>query len=456
MSRSQPTAASQPPGAPSACPVTIACGSRVRDVVLPSSIPVGELMAGLIRSLAPHHSAEPTGDWSLTRIDGTPLMTGETLDEAAVLVGDVLTLTHDPVIEERPAQTARDRIEDIVEEHGQFWDRRATMLLLLWASVVTGTLLVPFAVSTDVPALAMVGVAVLFAGLAALADHHSESVCATTLLLTAAGWAAVAGTTGLRWWTTGTAVEPVLTAMVAAGCALLLAAWTAVFRPFAVPIAAGFCMPVAGSGATVLGVIGGAPQVDSASAVAVLGALVLGALPRAVLVLTGVAGQVGTAGSAFDARLTAAQRMLTGCLVGGSAAVVLGAVPAALSGDPRSMALGFGVACLLLLRARVFAQVPHTIGPRIAGLVLLAAVATGCYRTAPSHLFIVAATIALPVTAGVLLMSQRLSAVTAARTARVLDLVERLLMVIVVVLAAANLGLLDWARALAGDSTSSQ
>ena len=269
-----------------------------------------------------------------------------------ILVGDILALTHVATVEVSPSETARDRIEDVVEARGQFWDRQATVRLLLWASVVTGTFLVPLAVSAGIPAPATVGVAVLFAGLAALADHHHESLCATTLLLTAAGWAAAAGTIALRWWTTGTVAEPALTAMAAAGCALLLAAWTAVFRPFAVAIAAGICLPMAGSGLTVLAVTAGAPLVDSAAAVAVLGAVVLGALPRAVLVLTGVARQVGTVGPGFDARLTAAQRVLTGFLVGGSAAVVLAATPAALSGDPLSMALALGVACLLLLRAR--------------------------------------------------------------------------------------------------------
>ncbi len=293
----------------------------------------------------------------------------------------------------------------------------------------------------------------MFTGLAALTDREGESTCATALLVTAAGWAAVAGTTGLRWWTAGTVAGPSLIAVVAAGCALLLTAWTAVFRPFAVAVAAGFVIPLMGSAATALCAITGAPLVDSAAAVAVLGAVMLGALPRLVLVVTGIAKQVGTVGPGFDATLVASQRLLTGCLVGASAAVVLGAAPAALSGDPEELALGGGVACLLLLRARVFAQVPHSITPRIAGLLLLSAVAVGFYRAAPTlHTpMIMAAAVALPAAAtAARLMAERFSAVTATRTARLLDVVERLLVVAVVLLAAANLGLTDWALTVSG------
>ncbi len=410
-------------------------------------------MAGLVRSLAVPETTAPAGEWTLVRIGGLRVSPDETLDQAAVLVGEILTMTHVAAVRDRPAETSRDRVEDVVEMHGQFWDRQAAVRLLLWACVVAGTLLVAAAISAGISAPAAAAVAVLFAGVAVLADHKDETHCATGLLVAAAGWAAVAGTTGLRWWTTGTPAEPALTAMVAAGCALLLAAWTAVFRPFAMAVAAGLGMLVAGSLLTVLAVVVGAPVVDSAAAVAVLSTLVLGAVPRAVLVVTGVAGQVTTTGPGFDAKLTAAQRMLTGCLIGGSAAVLIGAVPAALSGNPRSTTLGFGVACLLLLRARAFAQVPHTVGPRVGGLLLLATTAIGCYRAAPSYLFILAAAVALPVAAGLLLTSQRLSAVTAARTARMLDLLERVLVVAVVLLAAANLGLADWALALAGHAT---
>ncbi len=91
-----------------------------------------------------------------------------------------------------------------------------------------------------------------------------------------------------------------------------------------------------------------------------------------------------------------------------------------------------------------------------ASMVLPAAVPSGWYRTASSHLVILAAAISPPVAAGILMMSQRLSPVTVARTTRLLDVLEGLLVVTVVLLAAADLGLSEWALALAGQAMADQ
>ena len=154
-----------------------------------------------------------------------------------------------------------------------------------------------------------------------------------------------------------------------------------------------------------------------------------------------------------DRRIVRADRLLTGCIAGVCAVAVIGGLPAALSADGWCRLLAAGIGLLLLLRARAFTRVQHVICPLSAGLVVLAGSWSAWFVSTPPRLqppLILGAAAVAAVIAAAAAMRSAGSAVGRARTGRLLNAAEQVLVVAVIVLAAGVLGLFPWMSAVLG------
>jgi len=116
-----PTTAAAPPDKPAATRVTILTGRRMTDVVLPSSAPIETYIDDTVAVLAEILEDTPAnvlagfefsaqGTWTFARPGGPPLQPDQSLDDAVVVDGSLLTLV--PV-----SRTERYRplVEDVID-----------------------------------------------------------------------------------------------------------------------------------------------------------------------------------------------------------------------------------------------------------------------------------------------------------------------------------------------------
>jgi hypothetical protein len=77
------------------CPVTVLHGRTRLDAALPADVPIAELLPALLRVLLPHNDAQVDGaenaGWTLVPLARPAIASTQTLDEAGVLAGDLLT-----------------------------------------------------------------------------------------------------------------------------------------------------------------------------------------------------------------------------------------------------------------------------------------------------------------------------------------------------------------------------
>ncbi len=452
------------------CSVSIVRGSRVVDVALPLSVPLADLIPGVVRMILPPGATHPTdghpaddgGDdapaWVLTPIGRAALNPAETLTAADIVDGDLLMLTDAGDIREQvpTAATVRDALEDRVESRHAFWDAGSTARWCWWCAIVAlVALLVPVGqLEKSAPAMIVGALSAMIAGVVAvLAGRNAESVCATAALGTACVHAGLAGTVITeRLWAhhPGT---PELVTLPALAAALPAAAVVALgWRPATVMVVALVTLLLPATVVAALRMAGADPAAGSL-AVAVAVTVLLGALPRLVLAVTGLpAADPGR--SEFARRVQFAERMLIGCLLGASGAVLAAVIPPAALGDLGSRWLAFGIGCLLVLRARAFGQVCHAIGPRIAGALVIGVVWSGFYASEPSSRLelLLAAVVSLGAVSLVVTphRADRRGPVTAARAGRALAALESVLVVSLLVGTAGELGLTGWALSVLG------
>jgi hypothetical protein len=167
-----------------------------------------------------------------------------------------------------------------------------------------------------------------------------------------------------------------------AGLAGLLAAASMIGYPAALihltvaATVAGSALAVAAMSAT------HAPLVDISAATALAAVLAIGVVPRFGLALGGLSAAGGeTTLPRLDNRMLRSDRLLIGMITGLSAVAVLAAVPAALSANRWQLLLAGAIGAGLLLRSRVYSQVPHVVAPRIAGVVVLLVLWFGVARS---------------------------------------------------------------------------
>lgn len=432
--------------------VTITSTTRRVDLALPRAVPVTDLLPQLLALCAPEVARTDPVGWRLIRFDGEQLPGHDSLESAGVRDGEVIAL-HDEHVDLRPAvvEDVRDWVEDTMSARDQRWRPVTTVR---FAALAAGCLL---ALAVALPEartrgslLTLVTAAALAVLLGAAAwwwarrdlPGPTHLYTGLTHLYTAVAclWAGVAAWLAARWlgW-------PVL----AAGAAGLGGAWlTAVAVRLTTPLvvwltAATSVLAPAGVAVAVTAAAGGDPW-QAVRVVAVLAVLAVGALPRLSLTLGGLAAadyRVRTAGELTVAELTHRMHLSDGLLLGGLVGLALlgGAASAALglAGEPADLALGVAVAVALLLRSRIFSQVPHVLPTRVAALAAAAAQVVWAARDLPGvrAWTVVALTGA---TAGVVALSTvRLSDIARARVKRILDWCE-------VVAVIAMIGVLAW------------
>lgn len=454
--------------------VTVACGRRRLDVALPAAVPVTDLLPALLRLVDADPAPGPDRRWALSPIGRPALGAADTLDLAGVLVGEVLILSPVAAATSAPPASLRDQVEDLVQVLDRAWTARTSARFLLWTTTAGAALLAPASCLIDGAVIALQVTVALLLTATAMAVSRVEKTGAATCLAVACGWAALAG------WAASAASGPVAGSVGAAVAALLTAGLAVPLYPGAAGHCAAFAVATAGAGAAAIAVAAGAPPTQVAIALALAAVLVIGVVPRVALAVTGVAtagapdparpsaGEPGPFGAGLPAsRFTLADRVLTGSLIGLSLVALIAAIPAAVAGDVGNRLFAAGIGLLLLLRSRVFSQVPHLLAERVAGVLLLGAVGVGWYLTNPGALGLL---LLLPITAGAAAaavaglgrhawplgqsgagplgqsgaVSSGAAAVSRARAARLLDLAEQLLVVAVVVFASGLLGLFDW------------
>ena len=379
------------------CGVTVVSGGARVDIALPASVPSGDLLPSLFRLLAVGGGRPPTERWELCRVGGAVIPAAESLGAAGVLHGDVLFFrSRDPVELQRPTGgSMRDRVEDIVAGTGQIWTADTTARFTGWlASAIGAVMIIPAmraAGPTVVLSCAMVAIVL---GLLAVVQARRSAGEAAVGLGIGCLWAVLAGWAWLTdapvWMQAGVpAITTPVLAQVPGGIALgaglagLLAAASMIGYPAALihltvaATVAGSALAVAALSAT------HAPLVDISAATALAAVLAIGVVPRFGLALGGLSAAGGeTPLPRLDNRMLRSDRLLIGMITGLSAVAVLAAVPAALSANRWQLLLAGAIGAGLLLRSRVYSQMPHVVAPRIAGVVVLLVLWFGVARLA--------------------------------------------------------------------------
>jgi hypothetical protein len=444
-------------------------------------LPWADLEPGVLRLLFADQPPEAAGRWLLTPVGRAALDPSATLSGAGIVTADVLVLGqstgHAPLLT-GIVPRVQDRLEDLVDGRDQFWERRESHKLALWAATVVGAALLIAVAAVGLPLAGLptgpaatglsagfgvagvaATVAVLLGLTAALAARGVQMQCAAVCLVVACGWAWVAGGAACSGWTAvsvggGVGAELPTLVVVGTASALLIAALGAAVHPAALVHAAALVTFAGIASAVAVAVRAGAPAAESCSLAALSAVLLIGVGPRLALALGGVSGSDQDPNPAeLDGRMIRADRVLTGVLIGLSLTAAVGVLPAAWSADGwhRLFAIGLGVA--LLLRSRMFSQIRHVLPLRVGGLLVIAELWLGL--TTRDHALLVPmilGPVALLSLTAALTAGPGRSRVTRARAGRALDLAEVALVAVLVVLGAALLGWFGGVTAVVGVS----
>jgi len=461
--------------------VTISAPRRRIDVALPEHVPVAELLPELLRHAgeAMADDGERHGGWLLRRTSGDPVQPAQGLHAQGVRDGEVLHLV--PAHAQWPELEYDDVVEAIAagaREVGRGWSPSATRVAAAaGAAVVLGIGLVALLLRgpqwTAASAVGLgVAVALLLAGVAAAraygAGPAGAALAAYALPYAWVGGAALVAAPGPVWAAGPPGLLTGSTALLLA--ALLGAAGTAAaLRVFA----AGVTMGALGAAGALLAFWLPAPAAASiVTAVLACGigvvpllAIRFGKLPMPPVTLPPgtelTSGDGGDAGLAAirqrpePTRVRAAVRrtdeLLTGMLLGLAAVSIGSSVVLARGGGPAGRLLVGVTATVLLLRSRLFAAVRHRVSVLVAGLASMAVLAVTVVATSGSGTAL--ALLGAAVVVGLLVV---VAGTTYSRRApspylgRAADLLDTLLVVSVVPIAAAVLDLYAKVRGIAG------
>lgn len=361
------------------CRVTVTGPDRWADLVLPGAVSVAALMPQVVRVCSPADDGLQSARWNLVAVDGTPIPSAGSLTDAGVRDGDVLLLDR-VTAPDRPSfvDDVRGTVEDRVDERAWLWKPTTTFgfglaltalgpLLLMAAMVLVRTSPLDLAVSV-LGLLAALG-ALWLAGsrnLPGVAHAAQVAACgwgALTIVLAVLGVSAVAP-------------SPIVLALFACFGALAASAGGWALAHFLLPYLAGLSVVTV----SMVLLVGFGLFTDGPMAVrllAVLLALGIGALPRMALALGGLSGldyevrQVGqTDNERFEESLANSDRMLTGTILGVSAAATISVGLLAFTGDARrDLVLAALVSLALLMRSRLFDRVSHVLPVRLSGVL---------------------------------------------------------------------------------------
>lgn len=447
--------------------------SRV-DLALPSDIPLADLMPTLLAYAGEDLASEglPHGGWVLSRLSGQALDAGRSASQLQVRDGEVLYFT--PPASNAPEIMFDDVIDAVAtatKRRGGRWsteDARRSALAIGVTALLGGALVTLTAGPPQLPA-AVVGFTMSFVLLIAAAMTSravGDSGAGVAIGACAVVYAGVGGLllmAGDRHLTELGAPQY----LVGAGALLLAASLAAVGvvrgAPAFLALAAGAALLTAA--ASICQLFG----VDAAAAVAVVVCLALVTLPMLPMLayrmarlpipsLPSGADELKAESETVDrARVLAGAERVHGSLTGalGTVAVVcgVGSVVLALTGDRAALAMATVVSLLNLSRSRPFLTRSHRVPMLASGVVGLIAAGVSAFNATDSDLSRLA--LLLGATALTALISFVFAVSGAGRKAspiagRALDVVETLLVLAVVPLAAWVCGLFHWIRAIHG------
>jgi type VII secretion integral membrane protein EccD len=450
--------------------ITVRAPRRRVDLAVPHQVPLAELLPDLLRRAGETgdgydpSAMPPVGGWMLRRGDGTPLTGDTALAHQGVRDGDVLYLVPGGLAWPEPVY------DDVVEEiaadaraHGRAWDASAARVVALVGAAAVLLAGAGLAATPGWPAaagLAAVGAVGLLLTGGLLARALGDGVAGAVAGGLALPYAAVAG-----WQVTGAGSG-------VAADRLLVAASAVLFASVVGAVAVGHGRPVFVGGATA-GLAGAAAALVSfpldpsgaAAIIAVVLVLAIGlATPLAVRV-AGVpvplvtadpellAGERRPDRAAMRAAVDRADDILAGSLLGIAVTAVGCVAVLATAGGLAGTLLGGLTAAALLLRGRLFPALAASLPLLTGGFGGLVLVAWFWFVDAGPQTRLAAATVALAVAAALLAAAasaQRRPAAPSPYLARLVEVLDVVVMVALAPLAFAVLGLYAWVRTLAG------
>jgi type VII secretion integral membrane protein EccD len=412
--------------------------SRRVDVALPAALPVTDLLPQLLRLCSPPQpGAQQPVSWVLVRFNGTLLQPEASLSESGVIDGEVLELRGGAGAG-RPAyvEDVRDAVEDVVDGSGRLWRGQISLRFALIA-VSLGLLVLLFDPAVrkggDLAALGLaVVVAIALCGAGWWAGTRGEAGSGRLAIAVGCLWGGLAGWLGVL--AAGGSMP--LAGAIALVAALVLAALVRIGTTLAAGHVAGFAVAGAvGICAAITAVFGG-PIDDVVRIAPVLLVIVVGALPRLSLSVGGLAsadylvrsgGQMPS--NSLTDRLGRSGASLVGALMGIGMLTAIACVRLAFIDSYWDRALGILLAITLLLRSRAFSQVWHVLPLRVAGVVGLVAQGYGLVSYAPGLRLWVPLVAAVAAVIFVLISAVHPSDIARARIKRILDWVERLVVI---------------------------
>lgn len=438
--------------------VTLVSDTRRVDLALPSTVPVSTLIPQVLRLCAPAQHPQRPASWHLVPTGGRALGLDQSLADAGVADGEVLTLVDRPgTTRAAYVEDARDAVEDAIDDRGRSWQpRTAVGFTLAVLPVLLCALL--FLPSTWSPrqgggqaGAALAAAILVTAGW--FAARRGYRILPEALLGAAAAWGAVTGWLVAAWpdWPPGTRY-----AGAAAGTVALVAIARLLTPRATGHVGAAVPLGLAGAG---IGITAGA-AVDPIVAVRVTALLVplaVGVVPRLSLAVGGLANadyRIRHAGLVTHEQLVRLVDRSSALVTGGLAGL---AVAAAGSGAVLSHAgggwdrwLGLVLGVALLLRSRLFSQVRHIIAVRAAGVVTLAYLGVEWALGQPDAVPWVVASVALAGALTVAVTTIPLSEITRTRVRQLLNWAEIPTIACLVLVTAAALGLFDRVATIAG------
>jgi type VII secretion integral membrane protein EccD len=450
--------------------ITIRAPRRRVDLAVPYQVPLAELLPDLLRRAGETgdrydpSAVPPVGGWMLRRGDGTPLTGDTALARQGVRDGDVLYLVPGGLIWPEP------RYDDVVEEiaagaraHGRTWDATAARVVAL---VGAGAVLLAGAGLVAMPGrvaagglAAVVGVGLLLAG-GLLSRALGDGVAGAVAGGLALPYAAVAAVQ-----VTGSGPGVTSDRLLVAAAAVL---FTSVVG--AVAVGHGRAVFVAGATAGLAGVAAAVASypLDPSGAAAVLAVVLVLAIGLAAPVAVRVAGvpvPLVTADpellagerrpdrAAVSAAVGRADDILAGSLLGIAVAAVGCLAVLAADGGLAGSLLGGLAAAALLLRGRLFPAVAARLPLFAGGFVGLVLVAWLRFAGAGPGTRLAVAAFAIVVAVallGVAAAAVRRPAAPSPYLARLVEVLDVVVMVALAPLAFAVMGLYAWVRTLAG------
>jgi hypothetical protein len=390
------------------------------------------------------------------------------VDGSGVVDGEVLLLDEGPAPDGPVAvDDVRDAIEDEVDRAGRFWRPPAALDLAAGGSAVAAAAAAGLVLWWGVAGTATVagGGVLVLSGVAGgrWSVRAGRPGCAHLLVCVASGWGGllawlVAGRAG---WSTATATLAAVGAAVAvcAAAVAVIAAGPGATRcrgSLGGLLAGHVVLAVAGSALGVPAILGADPR-TSVRCVALGAVVALGLLPRLALALGGLpaADRAVRAGAPVGRdevarRVRSTRWLLVGVVVGGAVTMLGAALVLAGSPYPADRALAGLLGLAVLLRSRLFSDPLLVAALRVTGLAGVGGAVAGTAVAEPP----VRHWLTLLAAGGVLVMlascGVQLAEVGRARLRRMLGWVEFVVAMLLVVAAAAALGVLTGAMRYAG------